>query len=312
MALLFTKLLLVCVAEQFLKTLKKKDITKSGCGCFKGHQICSWFCSLWGELRLMNCRTRLKNILVLLLFSTLVFAGSNICCSATQSVMGSARRYYYGDRVPKDMNKAFKLYLKAAQSGNIEAMFIVGGMYKRGYGTPISEEESFKWLYNAALNGRSSTESEKILGQSFFSGSNVPQNYEEAIHWFERAAKGGDPEAQSELAFLYFSGNHVAQDYKKAKYWFNIAARKGYPIAQYNMGIIWYTGHGVVAVDTKKAYAWFNLSAANGYWIGGGAKNFLETILSDEELRIAQKYSIELYQDIKNVKKQVVPSLRGE
>lgn len=255
----------------------------------------------------MNSRTRLKKIFVLFSAIIIFLAGSTVCFSATESIMDTARKYYYGDRAPRNINKAFKLYLKAAQNGNAEAMFIVGGMYKQGYGTPINEGESFKWLYNAALGGHSSKESERILGQSFISGTSVPQNYEEAIHWYELAAKGGDPEAQSELAFLYFSGNHIAQDYEKAKYWFNIAARKGYAVAQYNMGIIWYTGNGVDAVDTKKAYAWFNLSAANGYGGGAIAKNFLETILSGEELRIAQRYSIELYRDIKKVKGQTVP-----
>ena len=255
----------------------------------------------------MNCTTRLKRIFVLLSAIIITFSGSNVCCSETETIMDTARKYYYGDRAPRNINKAFRLYLQAAQNGNVEAMFIVGGMYKQGYGTPVDEGESFRWLYDAALNGRSSKESERILGQSFISGTSVPQNYEEAIRWYELAAKGGDQEAQSELAFLYFSGNHVAQDYEKAKYWFNIAARKGYAIAQYNMGIIWYTGNGVDAIDTKKAYAWFNLSAANGYGSGATAKNFLETILSDEELRIAQKYSIELYRDIKKVKSQTVP-----
>lgn len=234
---------------------------------------------------------------------TLVGFGVDICHSKTETIMEAAKKYYYGQGAPRNVNKAFKLYLKAAQNGDTDAMFIVGGLYMQGYGTVIDKGEAFKWLYNAALKGRSSKESQRIIGQSFIAGTSVPSNYDEAVHWYELAAQGGDPEAQSELAFLYFSGNYVERDYEKAKYWFHIAAMKGYPIAQYNMGIIWYTGNGVDTVDAKKAYAWFSLAAANGYGSGVAAKNFLKTILSQDELRIAQTYSTELYHNIKKLKK---------
>lgn len=250
----------------------------------------------------MSCKNKIGIVLAFFFVMLLVGSGVDICHSKTESIMETAKKYYYGQGAPRNINKAFKLYLKAAQNGHADAMFIVGGLYMQGYGTVVDKGEAFRWLYNAALNGSSSKESQRILGQFFIAGTSVPQNYDEAVHWYELAAKGGDPEAQSELAFLYFSGNYVERDYEKAKYWFHIAAMKGYAIAQYNMGIIWYTGNGVETVDIQKAYVWFSLSAANGYASGVAAKNFLETILSQDELRIAQTYSTELYRKIKKFK----------
>ena len=221
---------------------------------------------------------------------------------AREPLVSAAQKYYYGIGAPKNYHKAFKLYLKAAQNGNVDAMFIAGGMYMQGLGTSINKPEAFKWLYKAAVNGRSSKESERILGQSFLTGENVPQNYEEALHWYERAAKGGDAAAQSELGSLYFSGKMLDKDYEKARHWFEIAARDNYPLAQYNMGIIWYTGNGVATIDMVRAYAWFNLAGSNGHSNGVVAKQYLETILSVDELKRAQQLSTKLYREIKQFK----------
>ncbi len=238
-----------------------------------------------------------KRILLLSFAFFILFPASN-AQAATETILDTARKYYYGIGISKNINKAFKLYLKAAKQGDVDGMFIVGGLYMQGHGTVINQREAFKWLYKAAINGRSSKESQRILGQFFLSGNNVPQSYKEALHWYELAAMGGDAEAQSELAFLYFTGKFVGKDYDKARHWFEIAARKGYPLAQYNMGILWYTGNGVSGVDIKKAYAWFNIAAANGHPSGTAAKSFLETVLSTDELVEAQEYSMKLYQQI--------------
>lgn len=220
---------------------------------------------------------------------------------ATETLMSTAQRYYYGNGAPKSFPKAFQLYLKAARMGDVDAMFIVGGMYMQGQGTPVNTSEAFKWLYDAAINGRSSKESERILAEFFVTGKNVPQNFEEALHWYELAANGGDFEAQSELGYLYFTGKLGDKDYEKAGRWFEVAAKNGYPLAQYNMGILWYTGNGVATVDMIKAYAWFSLAAANGYGSGEVARKFLETILSDKELNEGQNASMELFREIKKV-----------
>lgn len=220
---------------------------------------------------------------------------------AGESLTYTAQKYYYGKGVSRDLNKAFQLYLKAARKGDVNAMFIVGGMYKIGQGTAVNSNEAFKWLYKAAINGRSSKESERILAQSFIIGTDVPQNYGEALRFYERAAKRGDVEAQSELAYLYFTGKVGEKDYKKAAHWFNISARNGYPLAQYNMGILWYTGNGVETVDMVKAYTWFSLAAVNGHQSGIASINYLKTILSEEELQTAQDMSMELYKEIRQI-----------
>ncbi len=256
----------------------------------------------WGvaiKMRISDRATQCIRICILVLLVQVLPSNDVL---AKETLISIAQKFYYGVGAPKNYHKAFKLYLKAAQNGNVDAMFIVGGMYMQGQGTSINKAEAFKWLYKAAINGRSSKESERILAQSFITGENVPQNYEEALHWYERAANGGDAAAQSELGFLYFNGKMVEKDYEKAHHWFEISARNNYPLAQYNMGILWYTGNGVATIDPVKAYAWFNLANSNGHSSGGAAKQFLETILTADELKTAQQLSTKLYREIKQVK----------
>jgi TPR repeat protein len=217
---------------------------------------------------------------------------------AVETTMSTARKYYYGIGVRQNMGRAFKLYLQAAQKGDGEAMFIVGGMYMKGMGIGINTAEAFRWLYSAAKKGKSSKESERILAEFFIKGDGAPQNFNEAIRWYEKAAQSGDHEAQSELGYLYFSGKGQERDYDKARHWFETAARNGYSLAQYNMGILWYTGNGVEAVDIVKAYGWFNLAAANGDARGIAARNFLSSVLSNDEKIQAQNFSTELYREI--------------
>lgn len=244
-----------------------------------------------------------KHLVVALILSVFLSILNPVSyAAAAETYMSLARKYYYGNGVEKNMRKALSLYLKAAEKGNVDAMFIAGGMYMRGFGTDVNRAEAFKWLYNAAINGRSSKESERILAEFFMTGQNAPQNYDEALHWYEKAAERGDIEAQNELGFLYFTGNLVEKDYEKARDWFETAARNGYPLAQYNMGILWYTGNGVETVNMVKAYAWFSLAASHGHSSGEVARHFLETRLSPDELIEAQSISTELYKKIKRLK----------
>lgn len=219
--------------------------------------------------------------------------------AADQSVLRlkeTARKYYYGDGVPRDYKAALSLYLKAAAQGDAEAQYIAGGMFFKGMGTGADYARAFRLLHEAAQNGKSTVESEKILAQSFLLGQEVPKNYEEAVRWFSKAAEGGDSEAQNELAFMYYTGNGIEQDLTKAYDFFMDAALQGYVLAQYNLGIMLYTGQGVEQADLVKSYGWFSIAAANGHEQAVQARNFLETVLSREELGRAQKFAESIYQ----------------
>ena len=210
----------------------------------------------------------------------------------------NAQKYYWGREVRQNLPKALALYLLAAERGDTEAQFIVGGMYFQGIGTEKNQKEAFKWLYKAALHGESTPQSQKLLGQAFLLGNVVPKNYTESVQWYQRAAESGDHDAQNELAFLYYVGRGVEQNFKTSFTWFEKAAEGGLAVAQYNVGIMWYTGNGVEKQDLIQAYTWLSLAAANGHQDAAAASKYLETILSDSELKQAQHQATLLYDQI--------------
>jgi len=232
---------------------------------------------------------------VLVIFVFLAFLPAVAPAAETsQSLKERAKNYYWGLGGEQSYQKALQFYLTAAEGGDAEAQFISGGMYFKGLGTIKDFKKAFKLLHEAAKNGKSTAESEQILGQAFLLGSGVPKNYQKALQWYQSAAEKGNKEAQNELGFLYFVGNGVEQDAEKGGDYFLKAAYNGLVVAQYNVGIMYYTGRGVKTADLEKSYGWLNIAAANGHQPARSAREYLESILSKEELARAQHYSDEI------------------
>jgi uncharacterized protein len=78
---------------------------------------------------------------------------------------------------------------------------------------------------------------------------------------FTQAARG-NPQAQTQLGFMYEYGRGVPQNYVIAVNWYECAAKQGDANAQYLLGLMYEKGHGVEQSDTL-AYTWLNLAAAH-------------------------------------------------
>jgi hypothetical protein len=81
----------------------------------------------------------------------------------------------------------------------------------------------------------------------------------------ERAkAEEGNPEAQSNLGFMFASGRGASKRPAEAAKWFRLAAEQGWAEAQYNLGVILAEGTGVPA-DSGEALRWFRAAALQGH-----------------------------------------------
>lgn len=56
---------------------------------------------------------------------------------ATETLTFIARKYYYGFGIP--IHKALRLYLEAAEKGDMAAVFVVGGLYMQGAQNILTE-----------------------------------------------------------------------------------------------------------------------------------------------------------------------------
>lgn len=233
-------------------------------------------------------------ILLIALFTWGDGEGRSAAAASASTLKTRAKALYYGSRGEQNHAKALQLYLRAAEMGDAEAQYISGGMLFKGLGAPKDLSRAFRLLHQAAVNGKSSPESEQLIGQAFLLGSGVPKDYGEAIRWYAQAAENGNNEAQNELGFLYFIGKGVEQDLEKGGEYFLRAARNGLRIAQYNVGIMYYTGRGVDSVDMARAYAWLNIAAAGGHRPAAAARDYLETLLDRQQLLAAQQLAQEI------------------
>lgn len=239
---------------------------------------------------------------VLFIFICIFSLWSNFSYSTseTDKLKYAAQKYYWGKGVDQDYAKALDLYLQAAQLGDTEAKYIAGGMFYKGIGTPINQKMAFNLLYGAAIQGNSTPHSQKILGQLFLTGSTTPRNYAEARKWYTLAAENGDKESQSELAFLYFTGKGGDRNLEKAFYWYERSAIQGLAVAQYSLGIMYYSGSGITEPDLIKSYGWLSVAASQNHADAQISRDYLETVLSTDELKKAQDYSVQLFQQVRN------------
>ena len=92
-------------------------------------------------------------------------------------------------RINKDYVKAFGLYKRAAEQGNVDAQGNVGNMY--------------------------------------FYGQGVRQDKFKAFEWYKKAAEQGSPGAQGMVGLLYLNGEAVRQDKFKAQSWLGKSCDNG-------------------------------------------------------------------------------------
>jgi TPR repeat protein len=192
--------------------------------------------------------------------------------------------YDHGQGVHQDYKEAVKWYAKAAEQGQIDALFMHD--FSLGMKETIRKAESG----DAEAQFRLGRMFEQGLGRMFDTGRFVRQDYKEAVKWYTKAAEQGDAGAQNNLGQCYRRGQGVPQDYKEALMWLTMAAEQGLAESQNNLGAMYYLGEGVPQ-DYVQAYKWFNLASAQGH---EGAKHNLEIVknrMSPTQIAEAQRLS---------------------
>lgn len=208
-----------------------------------------------------------------------------------------AYRSYYGQGQAVDLARAYRLYLAAAEQGDVDSQFVVGGMLYLGVGVDKDRRSGFKWLLQAAEQGKVSPESLNIIGAMYLRGELVPLNYLEAKKWLTLAADQGNISAQNDLAYLLFNGLGGERDLKKALELYEKAALQGDLLAQANTGLMYATGQGTDR-DKARGYAWYSLAASRGSAFATVNRNNLMVDMTWEELNQAQAISLDLYRQI--------------
>ena len=213
--------------------------------------------------------------------------------------------YYNGVGVPKDEQKAYDLWIDAAEQGHREAFkfsktaadagyargqFILGRCYLYGIGTPVDIQAALKLFHQAAAQNYVHAQCE--LGLLYIEGNNgIEKDPAVAVQWFKLAAAQNDTESLHQFAVCLAYGEGIEQNYDEAaKIWRELSKKsqeypKGHPGCQCSLGSLLitkeYTGY-----DLKEGLKWLRKAAEQKFAqaqtvLGSLFYNGFETIESD-------------------------------
>ena len=112
-----------------------------------------------------------------------------------------------------------------ADSGNIEAIFLMGTAHDEGLGTEIDYKQALHWYKAAAEEGH--ILAIHNVGNMYRDGRGVKVDRAEAATWWLQAATAGDIIPALRLGEAYEAGLGVPRDIEKAKFWYSKAAEAG-------------------------------------------------------------------------------------
>ncbi len=165
------------------------------------------------------------------------------------------RYYEKGDFPgPRDNAVAAKWFLKSAQAGYIDGMTHIAIVYYYGRGLPQDYKKAMDWHLKAAAKGNGLAMNN--IGLSYLSGEGVKQDSAKAFSWFLKAATVNYANSMFYLAMCYDKGIGTPQDYKKAMEWYLKAAENGNERAMDGIGKLYEDGKGVPQSNTK-AIEWY-------------------------------------------------------
>jgi hypothetical protein len=121
----------------------------------------------------------------------------------------------------KSDKKAAKIYRRAVELGDVEAMARLGSLYELGNGVKLDMKKAER-LYRAAAD----------RGDAFGQTSlafllDAEERHEEAFRYYALAADQGYTSGEFNLGCCYRDGEGTEVDLGKARYWFERAAAKG-------------------------------------------------------------------------------------
>ena len=112
-----------------------------------------------------------------------------------------------------------------ADSGNVEAIFLMGTAHDEGLGTEIDYKQALHWYKAAAEEGH--ILAIHNVGNMYRDGRGVKVDRAEAAAWWLQAAAAGDIIPALRLGEAYEAGLGVPRNIEKAKFWYSKAAEAG-------------------------------------------------------------------------------------
>ena len=108
--------------------------------------------------------------------------------------------YYHGYGVPQNYKKAFSLFERSMELGNIDSQTFLAYMYDEGKGVATNKRKAFELYQSSAEQG--DVTATMNLGVLFYRGDGVPQNYDKAFELMSSIENAQHPIVQFYLGNL--------------------------------------------------------------------------------------------------------------
>jgi len=157
---------------------------------------------------------------------------------------------------------AIPLLLPLAESGNMEAQFLLGYMRFTSCEYPFTDADLRDWLVRATEQGHA----EACYYLAWFPNAQGISSIEnkEDMSLLMEAAKRGSVAAQRHLGACLATGDWIGEkDEAKAIEWYTAAAEQGHPESQYDLGFMLLLGEGTDK-NTLKGMKWLTMAAEQG------------------------------------------------
>ena len=169
----------------------------------------------------------------------------------------------------QDAPKAFDLWKRAAEAGQVLAMFNLAMCYRDATGTMRNMPQCVRWLNCAADSGRFGSGSANCaLSELYANGNGVKQDAAESLRRLRLAASAGHALAAFNLGQFHAEGRGGVVDDVEALRWYRRAAEQSedVPLGDALLKIGWFheCGRGGLPADPLEASRWYRRAAAEG------------------------------------------------
>lgn len=114
---------------------------------------------------------------------------------------------------------------RAAESGVLEAIFLMGTAYDEGLGKPVDHAQAALWHRRAAERGH--VLGAHNIGNQYSEARGVAEDPALAVEWWTQAAEKGDAITQLRLGESYEAGRGVTRNLDAAHDWYSRSAAAG-------------------------------------------------------------------------------------
>ncbi len=128
---------------------------------------------------------------------------------------------------------ALKAYEGLAKEGDVEALFMIGSYYDKGFGVIQDKSKAFEYYNKAATLGY--LKAQYTTGVCYYEGNGVSRDLYKAIEWLEIAVHEGDGPSIYKLGEIYYN-YFTPENIDRAIYWFNKAIAYDNVKSEYMLG----------------------------------------------------------------------------